>query len=90
MSCGKPHKMPCLDVLRRVYEYLDGEVTREDLGKIRAHLDECAPCLREYGLEDAVKTLVRRACTAESAPEDLRLRVLLRVREVQVQVRYQA
>lgn len=89
MSCGNPHKTSCLEVLRRVYEYLDGELTGEDLGKIREHLDECGPCLREYGLEDAVKVLVRRACAAEQAPEQLRQRVLLRVREVQVQVRYQ-
>jgi len=26
MSCGKPHDVPCSEVLARVYSYLDGEI----------------------------------------------------------------
>ena len=36
---------------------------------IRHHLDECAPCLREYGIEQEVKALVARCCGNETAPE---------------------
>ena len=53
MSCGKPHETPCTEVLDRVYSYLDGELEATDgKAKIRQHLDECGPCLREYGLEE--------------------------------------
>ncbi|MDX6344025.1 MAG: hypothetical protein QOH87_4163, partial [Trebonia sp.] len=62
MSCGKPHETPCSEVLDRVYWYLDGEVSEEDCDHIRQHLDECGPCLREYGLEEAVKRLVAKHC----------------------------
>ena len=55
MSCGNPHETPCTEVLDRVYGYLDGELVDLDCAKIRQHLDECGPCLREYGLEEAVK-----------------------------------
>jgi mycothiol system anti-sigma-R factor len=52
MSCGNPHAVECSEVLERVYEYLDGEMDRERAHVIREHLDECSPCLREFGLEE--------------------------------------
>ena len=42
---------------------------------VRIHLDECAPCLRQYGLEQAVKALVARCCGGDAPPADLRERV---------------
>lgn len=88
MSCGRAHATPCGLVLQRVYEYLDGELELADLADISQHLDECGPCLREYGVEDEVKALVRRACAEEQAPSGLRDRVLLRIRTVSVEVTY--
>ncbi len=86
MSCGNPHATPCAEVIDHLYEYLDGELPEGDCVEIRRHLDECAPCLRQYGLEEAVKALVKRSCTCDGAPEDLRLRVLARIRAVRVEV----
>ena len=83
MSCGNHHDTDCKDVLDRVYMYLDGEMDAHDLAVIRQHLDECGPCLRQYDLDEAVKTLVRRSCH-EAAPEQLRLRILTRISEVRV------
>ena len=77
MSCGKPHEVPCSEVLERVYSYLDGEADEAACAKIRQHLDECGPCLREYGLEEAVKRLVHKHCGHE-----LRIKVLTRIRQV--------
>ena len=57
-----------------------------DRFKIREHLDECGPCLRQYGLDQAVKALVARSCGCELAPEDLRAKVLTRIREVRVEI----
>ncbi len=58
MSCGNPHEVPCSEVLDRVYSYLDGEMDQVSYAQVRVHLDECGPCLREFGLEEAVKRLV--------------------------------
>ena len=85
MSCGKPHETPCSEVLERVYWYLDGEVSEDDCDHIRQHLDECGPCLREYGLEDAVKKLIRQRC-CDPAPADLRAKVMVRIREVRATI----
>ncbi len=86
MSCGKPHDVPCSEVLDQVYVYLDGEIGPDECAKIREHLDECGPCLRQYGLDQAVKALVARSCGCDLAPEELRAKVLTRIREVRVEI----
>lgn len=84
MSCGRPHETDCREVLDRVYEYLDSELTPHDLGKIQQHLDECGPCLQKFDLENALKALVRRSCQ-DHAPATLRTRIMLRITELRVQ-----
>jgi len=88
MSCGNPHDTPCTEVLDRVYGYLDGEINDLDCSKIREHLDECGPCLREYGLEEVVKKLVGKHCGCDPAPAGLREKVMIRIREVQATIEY--
>ena len=58
---------------------------RVALDRIRQHLDECSPCLREYGIEREVKVLVARSC-AESAPPALRDSVVERIRLVRAEL----
>jgi mycothiol system anti-sigma-R factor len=78
MSCGNPHETPCSDVLDRVYEYIDGELDGGSVHQIKEHLDECSPCLKEFGLEEAVKAIVKRSCS-DPAPAELRARVLAHI-----------
>jgi mycothiol system anti-sigma-R factor len=75
----------CAQALARVYEYLDGEMSPADLAQMREHLDDCAPCLKQYDLDIALKALVRRSCR-ESAPADLRERIMIKITEVQIQL----
>jgi mycothiol system anti-sigma-R factor len=86
MSCGKPHETSCSEVLEAVYSYLDGEMDHVSYTQIKVHLDECGPCLREYGLEEAVKRLVHKHCGRETVPADLRQKVLLRIEAVRAQI----
>jgi mycothiol system anti-sigma-R factor len=86
MSCGKPHDVPCSEVLARVYSYLDGEIEDKAFARVREHLDECGPCLREYGLEEAVKRLVQKCCGAEAAPTGLRDKVLFRIQVIRAEL----
>lgn len=86
MTSGLPHFTSCADVLAKVYQFLDSEMAESDCARIREHLDECGPCLREFGLDRMVKDVVKRSCGCEPLPEDLRSRVLVRIREVQVQI----
>jgi mycothiol system anti-sigma-R factor len=86
MSCGKPHEVPCSEVLARVYAYIDGEIEDAGYAQIREHLDECGPCLREYGLEEVVKRLVAKCCGSEPAPSELRHKVLTRIQSVRAEL----
>jgi mycothiol system anti-sigma-R factor len=81
MSCGEPHETDCYSVLAEVYLYLDLECDDERRMIIRDHLDECSPCLREYGIEQEVKMLVARCCGAERAPDSLRERLRAKLME---------
>lgn len=85
MSCGNPHDSDCAEVLERIAFFIDRELADADLSRIQHHLDECGPCLGKYDLEKVVKALVARSCT-EHAPETLRERVLIRIRQVQIQI----
>ncbi|MFF5265518.1 mycothiol system anti-sigma-R factor [Actinomadura viridis] len=87
MSCGDHHETSCEEVLARVYAYIDGELDRSGCGEVRQHLDECGPCLREYGLEEVVKRLVGKSCGCEPVPEDLRAKVLGRIEKVCGEIR---
>ena len=82
MSCGDPHETDCRDVLAEVYLYLDLECADERRLLIRRHLDECSPCLHEYGIEQEVKALVARCCGSDKAPIELKQRLRLRLAEL--------
>jgi mycothiol system anti-sigma-R factor len=86
MSCGSPHEVDCSEVIERVYLYLDGEIDDEARSMVREHLDECAPCLRKFGLEQDVKALVARCCGGDVAPEGLRERLVVRLQQVRVEL----
>jgi mycothiol system anti-sigma-R factor len=77
-----PGGLDCQDVLNDVYLYLDDESNPELVLRIRQHLDDCTPCLRQFGLEQDVKSLIARCCGGDVAPE--RLRVSIRERLTQV------
>jgi len=87
MSQGQPEKVDCSYALQRVYLFLDGEIGEVDVAEARQHLADCTPCLREYGIEEEVKRLVRRSCHREQVPEGLRAKVLIRLQQVTIEVR---
>ena len=86
MSCGNPHETDCSEVLDEVYLYLDLECADERRDLIRHHLDECSPCLAEYGIEQEVKALVARCCGNETAPAELRARLRAKLSELRTDV----
>lgn len=86
MSCGSPHETDCSEILEKVYLYLDQEMPATDCDTVRRHLDECSPCLRQYGLEQAVKSVVARSCGADRAPDGLRMQVMARIHQVRVEI----
>jgi mycothiol system anti-sigma-R factor len=78
-----PDETSCREVLSEVYLYLDLECDEQRRGLIQTHLDECSPCLREYGIEQEVKILVSRFSGGEKAPESLRERLRSKITELE-------
>jgi len=75
----------CAHFLEQIVYLLDNELDEASCSEVRIHLDSCHPCLQKYDIQRTVKAIVARSC-AESAPEDLRERVRLRIRQVQVEI----
>ncbi|WP_367135389.1 mycothiol system anti-sigma-R factor [Saccharothrix sp. HUAS TT1] len=82
MSCGEPHETDCSEVLAEVYLFLDHECDEKRQNLLQTHLEECHPCLEQYGIEEHLKALLARKCGGELAPEELRRRVRARLYEV--------
>jgi len=75
----------CSDFLDQIVYFLDNELDEADCADVQHHLDQCAPCLEKYDLQRTVKMLVARSCV-ESAPDELRQRVTMSIREVQIRI----
>lgn len=80
-----PSAADCVDYLERIVYFLDNELDDADCEAVRLHLDTCNPCLVKYDLQRTVKSVVARSC-AEKAPADLRDRVRIQIREVQIRI----
>jgi len=81
----EPTNSECADYLERIVYFLDNELDEADCSAVRHHLDACSPCLERYDLQRTVKAVVARSCS-EAAPDELRQRVMFRIREVQVRI----
>lgn len=64
--------------VERIYEYLDGALTVEDIKKIAAHMDACEDCTHESELEQVIRSAVKRSCS-ETAPQTLRSAIMDRI-----------
>ena len=80
-----PGGIECSEVLQDVFLYLDDESDPLLRDRIRQHLDECSPCLRSFGLEQDVKSLVARSCGGDRAPETLRSTIRVRLTQTVIE-----
>lgn len=81
------HDAECAMVLAHVQEFLDNELDSATEDAVRAHIAICEPCLDQAEVWMAVRTLVKRACAPEAAPETLVERVTFKVSSHRIQKR---
>ncbi len=80
---GQPLRIDsCDDVLTHVFEFLDHETDDARRAQIAEHLEDCSSCLREFGIEQEFKALVRRRCGGDAPPAGLRERIKLQLTSV--------
>ena len=65
------------DRIVRIYEYLDGALTLDDLKEVKSHLEGCPECTEQYDLECIIRSVVRRSCQ-EHAPQTLKASIISR------------
>jgi mycothiol system anti-sigma-R factor len=84
MSCGEPHETDCSEVLSEVWLFLDHECDEKRRHLLEQHLDECSPCLEQFGIEEHLKVLLARKCGGEHAPDSLKARLRAEIRKTVV------
>ena len=80
MSCGDHHGTDCSEVLAEVWLFLDHECDPSRRALLAQHLEECGPCLSEYGIDEKLKKLLSRKCGGDVAPEGLKDRLRQQIR----------
>ena len=82
-QAGEPIEInSCDDVLSHVFEFLDHETDDARRLVIAEHLEDCSSCLREFGIEQEFKALVRRRCGGDKPPAGLRERIKVQLTTV--------
>ena len=61
----------CEETFRRMQDYLDRELTAEEVRLVRAHLRGCGVCAEEYVFEASMLKRVRNSLRAVPIPKNL-------------------
>ncbi len=72
----------CEKAKAELEEYLHNELHKEDAADIADHIANCVDCSSEAEIGHVLTLAVQRACR-ETAPEELRSQVLLKIRRIQ-------
>ncbi|MDQ3995994.1 MAG: zf-HC2 domain-containing protein [Gemmatimonadota bacterium] len=67
----------CEEMLRRLDDYLDRELTPDEMRRAEEHLETCEACVREFGFEANVIRAVRAKLRQVDVPETLLDRVAM-------------
>ena len=73
--------MDCEQVVRQLWDYLDGELTDDRMTDVRAHLKACRGCFPHFDFEREFLEAIAKSKLEQSAPEDLRRKVLAKLRK---------
>jgi anti-sigma factor (TIGR02949 family) len=73
-AVGEP-MLDCEAVMRQLWDYLDGELTPNRMGAIRAHLELCKRCYPQYEFERSFLHAVAARARQHADPERLRSRL---------------
>ena len=70
------NRYTCEVAFRRLDDYLDRELSDEELTLVHEHLEICAGCAREFNFEASVLNGVRERLRQIDLPESLQARIL--------------
>jgi anti-sigma factor (TIGR02949 family) len=76
-------RMTCEAAFRRLDDYLDRQLSEDEMRLVQEHLHICEACTREFTFEASVIDGVRRKLQSIAAPPDLLARIAARMRRNQ-------
>ncbi len=71
---GSHEHRDCGEVVRQLYEFVDGELTVERRQRIQFHLDACLPCFEAFDFEAELRLVISQRCR-DKVPDPLRDRI---------------
>jgi anti-sigma factor (TIGR02949 family) len=74
-------RLSCEETFRRLDDFVDRELSPEEMARVREHLESCAACAGEYRFEAEVLDAVRSKLRRIAVPGDLIRRISERLRK---------
>ena len=71
----------CEDAMRKLWDFLDGELAEDEREALKKHLEVCNRCYPAYDFQRAYLDYTRRLATREQAPSELRKRLFTKLLE---------
>ncbi|RYD47247.1 MAG: hypothetical protein EOP83_28315 [Verrucomicrobiaceae bacterium] len=68
--------LDCEATFRRMQDYLDRELSSEEVSLVQEHLEGCGMCAEEYRFEASILTRIGRCLQEEPIPENLFERIM--------------
>ncbi|MGZ5213086.1 MAG: zf-HC2 domain-containing protein [Actinomycetota bacterium] len=74
----------CMETLREIERYLDGELQGDLRIKVQVHLSGCNPCMDRTEFRRHLKDMIASKCGGDEPPPELfvRIRALIEERDV--------
>ncbi|NOT35538.1 MAG: anti-sigma factor [Candidatus Eisenbacteria bacterium] len=69
------NRLTCEEIFRRLDDYLDRELSADEMRLVKEHLETCAQCTREHAFDRRMLDDVREKLQRIEAPADLRSRI---------------
>ena len=77
------NRYTCEEAFRRLDDYLDHELSAEEMTLVREHLEICAGCAREFNFERSVLQGVEEKLQQIDLPDNLQGRILRLLKDQQ-------
>lgn len=80
---SKPNAYDCEQAFRHLGDYLDRELTADEIEKIEEHLHTCEECAHEFKFEDELLACLKAKARLAKVPEGFRESILKALDQVE-------
>lgn len=77
----KPHDLDCGETFRRLDDYVDRELSKDEAQAVLQHLEQCSCCAEEFEVERELLEMVKAKLRQIVAPPGLMDRIVARLDE---------